>query len=330
MRSNGATGHSRRASRTARAALLSLALLLGASTHPRTAAADSVALAWTAPGDDGNTGTATSYEMRYSETPVSADTAGWWASATSVGTMPPPLRAGSRESYIVAGLQAAKTYYFAIRASDEVPNVSGFSNIAMKQTGSGAVTLATPGNFSAAVTPGEVLLTWDAIPTGGPELGYRLYRRITSETASTLLATLPITAASWTDSTAAAGQSYDFSLATYDNTAEGTPASLVVTIPGSAPENATVVHGYPNPATDQVTFRLNVSTASTDQPTRVTVFDLTGHKICVLADQAFSAGQHTISWACHSDAGYKVAPGIYNVIVEGPSGRAVTRVAIVP
>jgi hypothetical protein len=190
--------------------------------------------------------------------------------------------------------------------------------------------LATPGNFSAAVTPGSVVLTWDAVPSGGPELGYRIYRKGTSETAFALLKTLALTASAWSDSTAAVGQTYDFSLRTYDDSSEGTPASLVVTIPGSAPENATVVHGYPNPARDQVTFRVNVDATTSDQHTRVTVFDLTGHKICVLADQTFSAGQHTISWACRSDAGYHVAPGIYNVIVDGPSGRAVTRVAIVP
>jgi hypothetical protein len=322
--------HYRRAWNAARAALLAGAVLLGVLACPPTAAADSVSLTWTAPGDDGNTGTASSYEMRYSQTPVGADTAGWWSSAASVGAMPPPLRAGSRESFIVAGLSAATTYYFAIRASDEVPNVSGFSNIAVKQTGSAGVPLATPGNFSAAVTPGDVLLTWNAVPAGGPELGYRLYRKTTSETALTLLKTLPITAASWSDSTAGAGQSYDFSLATYDDSGEGTPATLAVTIPGSAPENATVVHGYPNPAKDQVTFLLNVDATSSNQPTRVTVFDLTGHKICALANAALSAGQHRISWACRSDAGYRVAPGIYNVIVDGPSGRAVTRVAIVP
>ena len=320
---------SRRARRNPRAALLCAVALLSVFAPAPRAAADSVALAWTAPGDDGNTGTASSYEMRYSENPVGADTSGWWASATSVGTMPPPLRAGSRESFIVAGLPPAKTFYFAIRTSDEVPNVSGFSNIAVKQTG-GTGALATPGNFTATVTPGLVLLTWSAVPTGGPELGYRLYRKTSSETTPTLLATLPITAVAWSDSTAAAGQSYDFSLATYDDSAEGTPASLVVTIPGTTTlATADVVHGYPNPARDQVTFRLNVDSTSS-QHTRVTVFDLTGHKICRLADETFSRGQHAISWGCRSDAGYRVAPGIYNVIVDGPSGRAVTRVAIVP
>jgi hypothetical protein len=324
----------RRAGTTARTALLALAALLGPLAGPPRATADSVALSWTAPGDDGNVGTASSYDMRYSQTPVAADTAGWWASATSVGTMPPPLRAGSRESFIVAGLAPGATYYFAIRSSDEVPNVSGFSNIAVKQTTSGGVTLATPGNFSAGATPGAVLLTWTAVPSGGPELGYHLYRKATAEPVPSLLKTLPLTAASWNDSTAAAGLTYAFSLAAYDDSIEGTPATLTVTMPGggavTAAATTDVVHGYPNPARDQVTFRLQIDAASSDQRTRVTVFDLTGHRICVLADAVLPAGEHTIPWACRSDQGYRVAPGIYNVIVDGPRGRAVTRVAIVP
>ncbi len=319
----------RHASKMARAALLGAAALLGSILGPRNATADSVALTWTAPGDDGNTGTAASYEMRFSQTPVSADTAGWWASASSVGTMPAPLGAGSRESFIVAGLAPATTYYFAIRSSDEIPNVSGYSNIAARQTASGGVPLATPGNFGGSVETGAVLLTWSAVTPGGPELGYRLYRKAAPDPAPSLLKTLPLSATSWTDTTDVAGVSYDFSLATYDDTAEGTQATLRLTIPGTASE-IPVVHGYPNPARDQVTFRLSVDTASSGQRTRVTIFDLTGHRICLLADQTFPAGMHTVAWPCRTDSGVRVAPGIYNVIVDGASGRAVTRVAIVP
>ena len=69
---------------------------------------------------------------------------------------------------------------------------------------------------------------------------------------------------------------------------------------------------------------------STSAHTRVTVFDLTGHRICLLADGVFPPGEHSLSWGCKSDEGYKVAPGIYNVVVEGPTGRAFTRLAVVP
>ena len=307
-----------------------LALLLA----PALARADSVSLTWTAPGDDGTSGTASSYEIRFSTNPVAArDTASWWASATSVGTLPAPHRAGTRESFVVVGLAPSTTYYFGLRTSDEVPNVSGYSNIAVKTTTTAPITLATPGHLKADLQSDGVLLTWDAIPTGGAELGYHLYRKTTAQTSPSRLATLPVTTVSYTDSTAAAGAGYDFSLATYDDAGDGMAAIVHASVPDgtSAVSAGEVVHGYPNPARDQVTFRLNVdASSSSSEHTRVTVFDLTGHKICALADQEFTPGPHTISWACRSDAGYHVAPGIYNVIVEGPKGRAVTRVAIVP
>jgi fibronectin type III domain protein len=309
-------------------------LVAGLLLAPALARADSVSLTWTAPGDDGNSGTASSYEIRVATNPVAArDTAAWWASATSVGTLPAPRRAGTRESFVVVGLAPATTYYFGLRTSDEVPNVSGYSNVAVKTTTTAPVTLATPGHFRADVEGGAVALAWDAVPPGGAELGYHLYRKAAAQASPSLLCTLPVTTISYTDSTAAAGAGYDFSLASYDDAGDGAPSTVHVSTPAAlaaAVSAGEVVHGYPNPARDQVTFRLNVDAASTGEHTRVTVFDLTGHRICLLADQEFGPGPHSIAWACRSDAGYHVAPGIYNVIVEGPKGRAVTRVAIVP
>jgi hypothetical protein len=304
-------------------------VLLGLAFTPRMAVADSVALVWTAPGDDGNVGRASSYEMRYSENPVPADTAAWWAAATSVGPMPAPLPAGSRESFIVAGLAPGKTLYFAIRTADEVPNVSGFSSIAVKQSSAGSIPLATVDGFAAELSSDAVLLTWSQVASGGSEMGYRLYRKADADPSSTLLATLPLSAAAWSDSTVSAGTGYSFSIATYDNAGEGTRATLRAVVPNAAAEQP-VVHGFPNPARDKVTFKVSVKSSSSDQRTRVTVFDLNGHRICVLANEVLTPGDHSMSWLCMSDAGNKVAPGLYNVIVEGPSGRAVTRVAIVP
>src|SRR5439155_5994869 len=244
--------------------------------------------------------------------------------------MPAPLPAGTRESFIVTGLAPGKTFYFVIRAADEIPNVSGYSNIAVKQT-TGTVTLATPANFAGSVSPGAALLTWDAVPSGGPELGYHLYRQVKGDPATTLLTTLPLAASSWNDSTVVGGTRYQFRLATYDNSAEGAPATLDITVPQKdSAERKQVVHGYPNPAHDKVTFRLTVDAASSGKPTRLTIYDLTGHKICRLMDDVLAPGDHDVNWHLTSDEGLMVAPGLYNVIVDGPSGRTVTRLAIVP
>jgi hypothetical protein len=94
----------------------------------------SLTLAWTAPGDDGATGTATSYDIRYSTSSIND---GNWASATQVTGEPTPAAAGSAQDMIVSGLSSGTTYYFAMKASDEVPNTSTLSNVASGQTSTG-------------------------------------------------------------------------------------------------------------------------------------------------------------------------------------------------
>lgn len=95
---------------------------------------NSIDLSWTAPGADDNTGTATSYDIRYS---TSIITAGNFSSATQVTGEPTPLVAGSNQSMTVSGLLANTIYYFAIKTSDEAQNISEISNIASGLTLSG-------------------------------------------------------------------------------------------------------------------------------------------------------------------------------------------------
>ncbi len=85
-----------------------------------------VALTWTATGDDGATGTASQYDLRYS---TSAITAANFSSASQVSGEPTPKAAGGSESYTVGGLQASTKYYFALKVGDEVPNWSAISNL---------------------------------------------------------------------------------------------------------------------------------------------------------------------------------------------------------
>ena len=60
----------------------------------------SVTLTWTAPGDDGSTGTAAGYEIRYSKSPI---TAASWVLATPVTGVPAPQAAGTAQSMVIAG-----------------------------------------------------------------------------------------------------------------------------------------------------------------------------------------------------------------------------------
>lgn len=84
-----------------------------------------IQLTWTAPGDDGSTGTATSYDVRYSAAGITADN---FNSATQVTGEPIPSTAGTSESMAISGLSAGATYYFALKSSDETANTSALSN----------------------------------------------------------------------------------------------------------------------------------------------------------------------------------------------------------
>ena len=101
------------------------------SVDGATSQADQVALSWTSPGDDGNVGTASSYELRYSTSPING---GNFSSAMLVLGVSAPQVAGSAETHVLTGLSAETLYYFALKTKDEAPNESGLSNVAQVQT----------------------------------------------------------------------------------------------------------------------------------------------------------------------------------------------------
>ena len=90
-----------------------------------------VALTWTASGDDGMIGTATSYDLRYATFAIDASN---WSTATPVTGLAAPQIAGSAETFTLPNLQPDTTYYFAIKVSDEWPNTSPISNVFMIRT----------------------------------------------------------------------------------------------------------------------------------------------------------------------------------------------------
>src|SRR5947207_10570772 len=86
----------------------------------------SITLEWTTPGDDGTEGRASSYDLRSSTSPITATT---FASDILVTGEPVPALRGVVQPMKVSGLKPSTTYYFAIKTADEVPNVSGLSNV---------------------------------------------------------------------------------------------------------------------------------------------------------------------------------------------------------
>jgi polygalacturonase/phosphodiesterase/alkaline phosphatase D-like protein len=157
----------------------------------------SVDLSWTAPGDDGSTGTASSYDIRYSTSSI--DDANW-DSATQVSGEPTPSAAGSSESVTVSGLNASTTYYFAIKTSDEAGNESAISNSPSEMTGAPDTTAPAAINDLAAsnATAVSVDLTWTATGDDG-STG-------TAASYDVRYSTSPIDAANFDSATEATGE----------------------------------------------------------------------------------------------------------------------------
>lgn len=86
-----------------------------------------IRLSWTAPGDDGASGQATTYLLRR-RTGGAITNESEWAQATAVPSPPTPHSAGTQELFWVSGLSAGTTYGFAVRAVDEAGNVGPLSN----------------------------------------------------------------------------------------------------------------------------------------------------------------------------------------------------------
>lgn len=107
---------------------------------PAHAQVPSITIVWTSPGDDGNVGTASSYQIKYRTVSIAGtDTLGWWNAATLVTPSPVPKVAGTVDSTVVVGpFAAGSNVYFIMRALDDglpgagIPNISGFSNVAIK------------------------------------------------------------------------------------------------------------------------------------------------------------------------------------------------------
>ena len=86
----------------------------------------SVALNFTAPGDDGAQGTATAYDLRYSTSAISDQ---YWNQATPASGLPKPLPGGSSQTITVDGLTPGVTYNFALKTMDDAGLISPTSNV---------------------------------------------------------------------------------------------------------------------------------------------------------------------------------------------------------
>jgi|GEM_PF-5564894 len=85
-----------------------------------------VNISWIAVGGDGNTGTATGYILKYSNTPITTEDE-FNAANTYIQNWT-PLSSGSIENKILTNLPAGSIIYFSLKAFDNIPNYSALGN----------------------------------------------------------------------------------------------------------------------------------------------------------------------------------------------------------
>jgi len=244
----------------------------------------SVTLGWTAPGDDGNVGSAALYELRVSGAPIDE---GNFGAATQVPGLPAPGSAGSAESFTVPSLTELVPYYFALRTLDGAGNPSPISNVVRSVPGQQDTTPPGAVVDLAVVDAGETSLTLEWTAPGddgalGSVSGYDLrWAGAAIDSEALFAAATPVT---WPAGTALVdggllqavvvdgltlGQTYHFALKAVDNvgntsalsntdfgaTLDLTPPEAVVDLLATALDDTSISLGWSAPADNDATGR---------------------------------------------------------------------------
>lgn len=101
-----------------------------------------IILTWTATGDDGASGQATRYDIRYSTQPFPNE--GHFPTYPPTPNIPAPRPAGSGHELRVNGLTPETRYHFAMRVADEAGNLSPVSNVASMMTAKSDTIIVVP------------------------------------------------------------------------------------------------------------------------------------------------------------------------------------------
>jgi hypothetical protein len=310
--------------------LASVALLLLAAPVVAHAQADSVRLAWSAPGDDGNVGTATLYDMRYSTAPI---TSGNWAAATQVPGMPAPAANGTSQSIVVRGLTNGQVYYFAVRTEDDAGNWSAISNVARWDWVLDTAPPLAPSGIAALIQSPNVRVSWSA--NSEPDLlGYDVYRAPAPGGPWTRITASRISSTQFVDTSVPPGVTdlYYAATATDNSLNESArSASAHVSFAVVASMEWALQPGYPNPskAGEPVSIPMMVATSG-GAGAVIDIFDAGGRRVRRLELQGLGSGPATVDWNGQNDAGREVAPGVYRAWLIVGDTRKVIRLVRVP
>jgi hypothetical protein len=94
---------------------------------------------------------------------------------------------------------------------------------------------------------------------------------------------------------------------------------------GSVPASFTLGNPYPNPFNPSTTVEFNLPKRG---EVTVTIFNILGQPVRILAQETLAAGEHSITWDGTNDAGHGVASGVYLCQVETATQRATAKMLL--
>ena len=199
--------------------------------------------------------------------------------------------------FLVSGLTATPGIHF------DSPGKSGYSvdNLAP------GVPMAIMGQYSED----SVILDWDDAQAADFQY-YRIYRDTNSgfvPSPENLIQQVPISG--WTDNVNDPWQ-YAYKISAVDFSGNESEAGALIAIsdtPGSNAKAAFILHGAaPNPFNPSTTIRYSLAQSGM---VSLVVYDLAGHVVRVLVNDAQEEGQHQIQWNGKNRSGGQVSSGVY-------------------
>ncbi len=286
-----------------------------------------VDLSWSAPGDDGNSGTATTYDVRYQEASLGPlDTEAEWNDAFQATGEPSPKPAGTQESFTVTGLTPGTAYYFALKTADEVPNWSDLSNsdsatakvvVEMPMyVNSIGMSLVAQGPWRKARATPEVVE--DSAPYQGLA-GVTVYGHwygaasdvdqcVTGSDGKCTVESDRVKNPSESfcfqvDSLKKADYYWDDTKGVKYNCISSTAKQMA-----SFPVEFVISQNYPNPFNPMTEFSISLSSETN---VSLTIYNVVGQKVRTLVDEVLPAGSHVIIWNGTNDRGDPLSSGVY-------------------
>ncbi len=315
--------------------MLGLLFLAPALARAQGAGQDSLTLRWTAVGDDSLSGVAAAYDLRRSDSLITASN---WSTATTLDGLPAPLASGTPQQVTVRGLTPGSTYYFAMRVRDDAGNWSGVSNVVRWAGALDEAPPAVPSGLVSEVLGNGLHLSWT--PSSAPDLaGYSVYRANSAAGPYTRLNLDLITVAEYQDD----ALPLDGSSPWYQVTASdlsGNESARSAGVPGVPEAQSTasvsvwgIEPAYPNPSRASETVSIPVELVDA-AAARVDIVDAAGHLVWRSANLqelvTGLSGHPEVKWEGKNDAGRAVAPGPYRAWLVAGDVRRSTRLVRVP